>query len=86
MSLLLRCHSAPAFAIWACAPIPAIADTMTAKLREMQRVRRAWRDETCAPENAQWGGGSKGAYAEASCRKHLTGQQVQYLERAGPRS
>ena len=52
-------------------------------LRDMQRAWIPYRDATCAFERAQWGGGSGGGPAAASCLMEMTGKQALALGRFG---
>ena len=56
------------------------APSLEESLRAMQREWIRWRDATCDFERAQWGGGTGGGPATASCLMRLTGEQALYLE------
>lgn len=49
-------------------------------LRQMQRDWIAYRDTTCLWEVVQWGGGTGGGPASASCMMRLTALQTIFLE------
>ena len=50
-------------------------------MREMQRAWIAYRDTACEWEYIQWGGGTGGGPASASCMLRLTALQALFLER-----
>lgn len=49
-------------------------------LRDMQRAWIAFRDAACAYEYAQWGGGTGGGPAHATCAMRLTAEQTLALQ------
>jgi uncharacterized protein YecT (DUF1311 family) len=49
-------------------------------LRAMQRAWITFRDATCDYEYSQWGGGTGGGPAIASCLMRMTGDQTLYLD------
>lgn len=53
--------------------------TQEASLRAMQRAWIAYRDAACDYEYSQWGGGTGGGPALASCIMQQTGEQTLYL-------
>jgi uncharacterized protein YecT (DUF1311 family) len=62
------------------AEIGATVPKRATALRDMQRAWIAWRDAACVYEYSQWGGGTGGGPANASCLMHMTAEQALELE------
>jgi len=60
--------------------IGATAPKVATALRDMQRAWIAFRDAACLYEYSQWGGGTGGGPAHASCTMQLTAEQTLALE------